>query len=106
MQKIELTKNQFIARIDSDIESLIPNFLNNRKSDLVDIKAYLETKDFKNLERLGHILKGASGGYGFEKLSEYGADLETSAKISSLKDCATIADLIGIYLRDVVLVFV
>ncbi len=106
MQNLEVQMNQNpIARVESDLESLIPSFLNNRKKDIVDLRAYVATSDFKNMERIGHILKGVSASYGFEKLGEYGARLETSAKAQLGSDCGEIVELIAIYMRDVVVVY-
>lgn len=106
MQNLEVEMNQKpIARVEVDLESLIPSFLNNRKKDIVDLKTYVATKDFKNLERIGHILKGVSASYGFDKLGEYGARLETSAQAYDSQDCGEIVELMAIYMRDVVVVF-
>ncbi|MEJ2761838.1 MAG: Hpt domain-containing protein [Gammaproteobacteria bacterium] len=70
--------------IDSDLEDLIPGFLENRKTDLEKLRTAAGGKDFKTIQLLGHSLKGVGGGYGFERISEIGAALEEAGKNASL----------------------
>jgi CheY-like chemotaxis protein len=66
--------------IDEDLKDLIPHYLDKRKQDIEKIKAGLETSDFEELRSIGHKVKGSGGGYGFDGLSEIGADLEMAAR--------------------------
>ena len=45
----EVSKDQIVVKIDSDLKDLIPGYLQNRRNDIVNIKAALETKDFEFL---------------------------------------------------------
>ena len=105
MQNIETETQKPIARVETDLESLIPSFLNNRKRDIADLRAAVKAKDFASLERIGHILKGVSASYGFDKLGEYGASLESNARTKSLAECSENVELMDTYMRDVVVVF-
>lgn len=105
MQEIETENQKPIARVETDLESLIPAFLNNRKKDIIDLRAAVKAQDFANLERIGHILKGVSASYGFDKLGEYGASLETNARTKSIDECAKNVELMDIYMKDVIVVF-
>lgn len=70
--------------IDSDLEELIPGFLENRKRDLENLRKAAGIKDFKTIQSLGHSLKGVGGGYGFDRISEIGAALDEAGKNASL----------------------
>ena len=65
--------------VDRDLEDLIPGFLANRNRDILSIMAALERQDYTTIETLGHWMKGAGAGYGFEELSEIGKRLEQAA---------------------------
>ena len=71
--------------IDPDLEDLIPGFLENRSKDLDAMKEALSTGDFETLRSIGHSLKGVGGGYGFDRISEIGAEIESLAKLSDLE---------------------
>ncbi|MCC7122238.1 MAG: Hpt domain-containing protein [Gammaproteobacteria bacterium] len=67
------------VNIDPDIEDLIPGFLNNRRHDVEQIGAALIAGDFAKIRLLGHSMKGAGGGYGFDPITDYGGVLEQAA---------------------------
>lgn len=69
--------------IDSDLEELIPGFLENRKRDLVSLREALNKGEHDVMQSIGHSLKGVGGGYGFEEISRLGAEVESSAKASN-----------------------
>ena len=66
--------------VDSDLEELIPGFLENRKKDISTLNEALSNDNFESIRSIGHSLKGVGGGYGFKMISELGAQIETSAK--------------------------
>ena len=43
----------------------------------------LEQGDFETVRLLGHSMKGAGGGYGFDAITDIGAALEEAAKDSN-----------------------
>jgi HPt (histidine-containing phosphotransfer) domain-containing protein len=66
--------------IDADLKDLIPGFLDNRKADIGKLKDALEKKDFETIQRIAHDLKGIGAGYGFDKISDIGLELENASK--------------------------
>ena len=66
--------------VDPDIADLIPGFLENRRKDITAMQAALEQGDFETVRVLGHSMKGAGGGYGFDAITDIGAALEQAAK--------------------------
>lgn len=74
-----------IVTIDPDLEDLIPGFLENRNNDIRNLKAASAKNDFETLRSIGHSLKGVGGGYGFDRITEIGAEIEASAKSGNIE---------------------
>ena len=68
------------VRIDSDLQDLIPGYLENRGKDLLVYQQALEKDNFDAIAILGHSMKGSGGGYGFNDLSSIGRAIEKAAK--------------------------
>lgn len=68
-----------IVRVDPDYLDLVPGFLDNRRSEIDIIRSSAARGDFREIKRLGHGMKGAGAGYGFEVISEIGKYLEEAA---------------------------
>lgn len=67
------------VEIDSEVQSIVPEFLDNRKSDCRLICSLLETGSFGEIRKLGHRMKGAGGSYGFDDISVIGETIEGAA---------------------------
>lgn len=76
-----MTDEKIIVHIDDeDILELAPGYLANRRKDLATLRDTLARRDFEVLYALGHKMKGSGGGYGFERITGIGGDLESAAK--------------------------
>ncbi|MFH1624371.1 MAG: Hpt domain-containing protein [Pseudomonadota bacterium] len=71
---------RIICYVDEEIEDLIPGFLENRRNDVKRLEEALADGDYETIRTLGHMMKGAGGGYGFETISDIGEFLEGAAK--------------------------
>ena len=60
------------VRIDPDIKELVPGFLDNRRRDVARLQELVTAGAFAEIRLLGHSMKGAGGGYGFDRISELG----------------------------------
>ena len=72
--------DKVVIHADPEIADLIPKFLDNRQKDINLIESALEKNDFDAIRMLGHSMKGAGGGYGFDGVTEIGKNLEEAAK--------------------------
>ena len=70
---------KIIVYIDPDLEGLVPGFLNNRGKDVESIRDFLDKENFDAIRVLGHCMKGAGGGYGFDAITEIGDEIENAA---------------------------
>ena len=71
---------KILVRVDPDLADLIPGFLDNRRKDIAAMQEALKQGDFETVRLLGHSMKGAGGGYGFDAITDIGAALEEAAK--------------------------
>jgi len=74
-------KNEkIVVQVDTELEDLIPGFLENRRKDVKTLEQALGKGDYETIRKLGHTLKGAGGGYGFGTITDIGRSLENAAK--------------------------
>ena len=95
-----------IVYVDCDLEVIIPVFLQTIHENINEMKEALINKDFKQLEFIGHSLKGVGGGYGFHKVTEFGKKIE---KKTIERDTGMLEQLIQeleIYMNNVKIIYV
>ena len=73
-------KDKVLVRANSILADLTPEFLRNRRQDVITILGALDRGDFETVEKLGHGMKGAGGSYGFQAITDIGAALEQAAR--------------------------
>jgi len=98
-------EGKIIVHVDGDLEAIIPRFFELRAVDISVIKESIEKSDFETIMRMGHSMKGAGGGYGFDYVSEIGQAIEEAAK---KKDGVAIKEWalkLGNYLKNVEVVY-
>jgi hypothetical protein len=69
-------EDEIIVKIDKDIESIVPEYLQNIKDGSKKIPDAIVRKDFDFIYRFGHNMKGTGTSYGFASISEMGKILE------------------------------
>ena len=95
-----------IVHVESFLEDLIPEFLEDRKVDVESMTAACGQGDYEAIWTLGHDMKGSGSGYGFEAISDLGRSIERSAvEQNSLKIRALVGAL-SQYLERVEVVYV
>lgn len=91
--------------VDPDLADLIPGFLDNRRKDVNTLRVSLANGDWETISTLGHRMKGAGGGYGFDDISRIGAVIERAATTRDAAETRASIDELESYLGrlDVVL---
>jgi len=97
--------DKIIVHVDEDLEDLIPGFLNNRRKDIDTMRSALKEGDFETIRSLGHSMKGAGGGYGFDLITDIGRDLEISARDGDVEKINQKVDALARFLESVEVVY-
>ena len=71
--------------VDPDLESLIPDFLQSIRDQIPHLTELLDNNNYADIQKIGHSLKGVGGGYGFQRITDLGAQIEQAA-LSSRHD--------------------
>ena len=73
-----------VLHVPRDLDDIFPEFLENRRAEIVAIPEALKRGDFKQIRIWGHNMAGCGEGYGFPAVSEYGRLLESAALASDV----------------------
>lgn len=93
------------VRVSAELRPLLPRFLANRQADVRELEAALQRRDAEAVRRIGHQLKGAGGGYGFEDITRIGGDIESGARQGDFDRLAQLVAELKRYLEAVQIVF-
>lgn len=97
---------KIVARVEADLQPLIPGYLENRVKDLAVIQDCLEKGDYESIRRLAHRMKGSGGGYGFDGITAIGAAMEQAAVNNNSKEISRQAQALKDYLNRVEITYV
>lgn len=96
------TNNAYdIVRVDPDYADLVPGFLDNRRSEIDIIRDSAARGEFSEIKRLGHGMKGAGAGYGFDVITDIGRNLEDAAVNEDVPAIEAELERLGRYLSEV-----
>jgi HPt (histidine-containing phosphotransfer) domain-containing protein len=94
------------VEINGELEPFIPPFLDNIRADCLLIEELLERDDLKEVENMGHRLKGSGGSCGFSAISEQGKNIEFAAAAQDRESVALACRTLKSYLERVQVVYV
>ena len=96
---------KIIVTVDSDLEDLIPGFLENRNQDIKSIFDALTRDDYATIVKLGHTMKGVGGGYGFDAITDIGRSIEQAAKEKNPQKIRASLSELSDYLERIEIIF-
>lgn len=106
MKTNSVEKNgKIVVNVDSDLEELIPDFMENRLEDIKSLTEALAKKDFETIRILGHSMKGSGGGYGFDEITTIGGFIEKAALEPDIGEIKKRVDELDSYLQRVEVVY-
>ncbi len=79
-----MTTEKIIAKVDRDLEDLMPLFWSSREEDLAGLAKGIRETNFDALRAIGHDMKGTGSSFGFHRVSEIGDQIETAALAGDL----------------------
>lgn len=94
-----------VVRIDSELEELIPNYIENRHKDIKNMAEALAKGDFDTVRLLGHSMKGSGASYGFAEISVIGKKLEEAAKAKNQADITASIQELSDYMANLEVVY-
>ncbi|MCE9598966.1 MAG: Hpt domain-containing protein [Spirochaetia bacterium] len=95
-----------VVQIEKDLEDLIPGYVANVKTYVKDMTAQVAAGEFEPIARTAHNIKGSGGGYGFMKITEIGAQLETAAKANNVESIKSLLAQLESYVANVKIEYV
>jgi len=88
-----------MAKIPAALEALVPQYLANRRQDLVALAEAVRRGDLAAAGMIGHSMKGSGAGYGFPAISDMGGCIENCAVAKDadgvLRHTAMLGDYLG-----------
>lgn len=93
--------NQIIVVCDADLDDIIPEYLENKRRECVQIRELSDLADFGEIRTIAHGMKGSGGCYGFAVISDIGRVMETAAKAENLADILAQVDALEVYLNRI-----
>jgi HPt (histidine-containing phosphotransfer) domain-containing protein len=97
--------DRVIVEVDEDLSDLIPGFLTHKRADIDTIFDAVTRRDYAEIVRVAHRVKGEGGSYGFDAMTEMGRSLEHAAAIRDNGAVTTLARQLLRYLDQVEIVF-
>jgi HPt (histidine-containing phosphotransfer) domain-containing protein len=89
------------VEVEPDLIELIPDFLTRKHADLLTLKGALETGDLSTIGALGHKIKGEGGSFGFDAMSDIGAELEMAGKTGDRESARVLVSDLSEYLGKI-----
>jgi HPt (histidine-containing phosphotransfer) domain-containing protein len=97
--------DRVIVEVDRDLCDLIPGFMTHKRADIDAIFEAVARRDYAEIGRIAHRIKGEGGSYGFDSMTEIGRALEQAAAIRDDGAVTTLARQLLSYLDRVEIVF-
>ncbi len=92
------------VQVAGELRDLIPRFLANRRIEVEQLRNAVAHGDLEAARRIGHVLKGVGGGYGFDEISRIGGAIEGSVRAGG-RDLKELARELADYLDGVEITF-
>jgi two-component system, sensor histidine kinase and response regulator len=89
------------VQIPRELEDMIPDYLSNRRNDVLTISEALEKNDINAIRVIGHGMRGSGAGYGFSRITEIGGDLERAANEANLVEIRNLKRVLAEYVERV-----
>lgn len=94
------------VQVDVDIKELIPGFLQNLDKSLKEIESNISAGSFEAVKKACHTIKGAAGGYGFDRVSQIAGDMQGLAEAQKKDDLNSHLAEIRSYLGEIEIEYV
>ena len=83
-----------------EFQALIKEYLNYLNTSLPDIRSNLNNKLYEDVYKFGHNIKGTGTSYGFENLSEIGAEICNNINAEDYSNLGSLLDRVDTILKE------
>jgi signal transduction histidine kinase/CheY-like chemotaxis protein len=94
-------EERFVAHVDTDFNDLIPEYLEERQNDISRMQEAIKVQDYETILILGHSIKGTGGGFGFDAITNIGANLENAAEAKDFEEVTRLVNELEEYIDNV-----
>jgi HPt (histidine-containing phosphotransfer) domain-containing protein len=101
---VQTNNNEIV--VAGALKDLIPTYLANRKSEVLELRAALAKQDFDRVRFLAHRMKGGGSAYGFPDITVMGRRIENAAHDRQADNVAPLIDQYDGYLQNLSIRFV
>lgn len=101
-----MAEGRLTVEVDASLADIVPRYLNRRGEDVAAIRRSLAECDLESARVLGHSMKGSGAGYGFDRVTELGALIESAAASGDGDAVRDAADRLESYLASVDVTYV
>ncbi|MFK8136737.1 MAG: Hpt domain-containing protein [Bdellovibrionales bacterium] len=77
--------SNFKIIFNEDLKEILPSFMDLTEKDMLELGRAVNNGDFSKINSIAHSLKGDSGGYGFNDLSDLAFKLEIFSNAEDLE---------------------
>ncbi len=96
---------RIVVHVDTEIQEIVPGFLENRCEDIASMLQALDRRDYETIRILGHSMKGAGSGYGFDGITDLGQSIEYAAEKENDEDIRKLMIELSTYLYSLDVVY-
>lgn len=97
--------DRLIVEVDEGLSDLIPGFLTRKRAEVMTIFDAIKRRDYTEIGRVAHRIKGEGSSYGFETMTEIGRSLEQAAAMHDDGALATLGHQLLNYMDRLEIVF-
>ncbi len=94
-------EEEIVVRVEALLEDMIPDYLEHRKAEILNIHSALARKDFASLREIGHDIEGTGGAFGFKGMAQIGRSLRVAAAEGDQQGVQKFAEELSNYLDRV-----
>ena len=94
-----------VIEVKKILKPLIPEFLANRRQDVILLREAVGQADHESIRRIGHNLKGLGLSYGFLTLTDLGVVIEKAALANDTERIKVETESLSNYLSRIDVVF-
>jgi HPt (histidine-containing phosphotransfer) domain-containing protein len=98
-------QDRVIVEVDEGLSDLIPGFLTHKRADVSAIVQAISRRDYVEIARTAHRIKGEGGSYGFDTMTELARSLEVAAATRDDSAATTLVRQLLNYIDHVEIVF-